>query len=182
MTSPTKSIFVRKYTVGNGLNPAFELAKEGVDLVERSGTLPPISAAVYGEMGSIYYQWHELEKAHRYFERATQVSILSGYSDAALYHHVICSRLAMIEGDVETAVYEIQSAVDLMHQNAPAAVRQEVVSQEVRVLLAQGQLDRAEARLKPLGFSFNELLVVHEIASVSRSEGLGIHPMRHLPS
>ncbi len=142
------------------LHFAFELAKEGVELVERSGTLPPISAAVYGEMGSIYYQWHELEKAHRYFARATQVSLLSGYSDAALYHHVICSRLAMIEGNVETAVYEIQSAVDLMHQNAPAAVRQEVVSQEVRVLLAQGQLDRAEARLKPLGFSFNEPFTV----------------------
>ena len=142
------------------LHFAFEIAKEGVDLVERSGTLPPISSAVYGEMGSIYYQWHELEKAHHYFERATQVSILSGYSDAALYHHVICSRLAMIEGDVETAVHEIQSAVDLMHQNAPAAVRQEVVSQEVRVLLAQGQLDSAEARLKPLGFSFTEPLTV----------------------
>jgi tetratricopeptide (TPR) repeat protein len=48
------------------LHFAFEIAKEGVDLVERSGTLPPISAAVYGELGSIYYQWHELEKAHHF--------------------------------------------------------------------------------------------------------------------
>lgn len=138
------------------LQDAFEIAREGVARVEQSGTLPPISSAVYGELGSIYYQWHELEKAHAYFERATQVSVLSGYSDAALYHHVICSRLAMIEGDLETAVHEIQSAVDLMQITAPAAVRQEVVSQEVRVLLAQGQLDKAESRLEAFGFSFQD--------------------------
>jgi LuxR family maltose regulon positive regulatory protein len=144
------------------LHYAFEIAREGVALVERSGTLPPISSAVYGELGSIYYQWHELEKAHANFERSTQVSILSGYSDAALYHHVVKSRLAQIEGDLETAVHEIQSAVDLMHLNAPAAVRQEVVSQEVRVMLAQGQLDKAGARLKPFGFSFKDPVIVPE--------------------
>ncbi len=149
------------YVMEHGqLHYAFEIAQEGVKLVERSGTLPPISSAVYGELGSIYYQWHELDKAHHYFERSTQVSVLSGYSDAALYHHVICSRLARIEGDVETAVHEIQSALDLMQQNAPAAVRQEVVSQEIRVLLAQGELDKVETRLNQFGFAFDEEVTV----------------------
>jgi hypothetical protein len=90
--------------------------------MERSGSLPPVSMAVYGELGSIQYQWHHLEQAHQHFQRAIQVSTLTGYTDAELYYRVILSRLFQIQGDLETAAWEIQKAVDMMRVEAPRVV------------------------------------------------------------
>ena len=136
------------------LHFAFEMASQGIERVERSGSLPPISMAVYGELGSIQYHWHHLEQAHKHFQRAIQVSTLSGYSDAELYYRVILSRLFQIQGDLEAAAREIQKAVDLMQVEAPAVVREEVISQQVRIYLAQDNLAAAETALKDRGFSF----------------------------
>ena len=138
------------------LHFAYDLAAEGIERVERSGSLPPISTAVYGELGVIHYQWHQLEQAHHYFQRAIQVSALSGYSDAEIFYGVILSRLFQIEGNLEAAVRELQKAVDLMQVVSPAVVREEVVSQQVRIYLAQDHLAAAEALLTSHGFSFQD--------------------------
>jgi LuxR family maltose regulon positive regulatory protein len=138
------------------LHYAFEIISEAMERIERSGSLPPISTAVYGELGVIYYQWHQLEQAHHCFKRAIQVSELSGYSDAELYYGVILSRLFHIQGDLERAVQEIQKSVDLMKVQAPAAVKDEVIGQLVRIQLAQGNPAEAEAKLRKQGFSFKE--------------------------
>jgi LuxR family maltose regulon positive regulatory protein len=138
------------------LHFAFEITSRGIEQLERLGALPPISTGVYGELGVIHYQWHQLEQAHHYFRRAIQVSTLSGYSDAELYYGVILSRLFQIEGKLEAAAREIQKAVDLMQVNAPAAVREEVISQQVRIYLAQDRLAAAEAALRGQGFSFQD--------------------------
>jgi LuxR family maltose regulon positive regulatory protein len=137
---------------------AFEITSQGLERIERSGSLPPISTAVYGELGVIYYQWHQLERAHSYFLRAIQVSTLSGYSDAELYYGVILSRLSQIQGDLDAAAWEIQKAVDLMQVEAPAAVQEEVIAQQVRIYLAQNDLAAAEMTLKDQGFSFHDKL------------------------
>jgi LuxR family maltose regulon positive regulatory protein len=102
----------------------------------------------------VHYQWHQLEQAHRCFRRAIQVSTLSGYNDAEVYYGVILARLFQIGGDLEAAAAAIQKTVDLMQLEAPAAVREEVIAQYVRVLLAQNRLAPAEAALKDYGFSF----------------------------
>ncbi len=136
------------------LHLAFEIVSEGVEKMEHSGALPPISTALYGELGEIHYKWHQLEPAHRYFRRAIQVSALSGYSDAELYYGVILSRLFQIEGDLEAAAGEIHKAASLMQVEAPAAVREEVISQQVRIYLAQKRPAAAEALLQGRGFSF----------------------------
>ena len=157
------------------LHLAFEIAAQGVEQVERSGTLPPISAAVYGELGGVYYQWHHLEKAHHYLARSSQVSTLSGYSDAEIYHHVIRSRLAQIDGDLETAAREIDRAAELMQRDAPAAVREEVIAQQVRVSLAQNRLAAAQALLSPHGFIFQPNVSMPDIEPeqfISRAFGL----------
>jgi LuxR family maltose regulon positive regulatory protein len=154
------------------LHYAFEIISEGMERIERSGSLPPISTAVYGELGVIYYQWHQLERAHDYFQRAIQVSALSGYSDAELYYGVILSRLYHIQGDLERAAQEIQRSVDLMKVQAPAAVKDEVIAQQVRIQLAQGQPAAAEATLRKQGFSFKDqftlpsLVEPHKISAV----------------
>lgn len=154
---------------------AFEVASQGIDRIERSGSLPPISAAVYGELGQVYYQWHQLEQAHSHFQRAIQVSTLSGYSDAEIYYRVILSRLRQMEGDLEAAAGEIQKAVDLMRVDAPAHVQEQVISQQVRVYLAQNRLAAAETVLKGHGLFSQDEFTIPDLAldqSITSSAGL----------
>jgi LuxR family maltose regulon positive regulatory protein len=75
------------------------------------------------------------------------VSVLSGYRDAEIYHAVIRSRLSQIEGDVDAAAAEIEKAVGLMQAKGAAAVREEVIAQQVRVYLGQRRLAAAERAL-----------------------------------
>ncbi|MDY6878485.1 MAG: LuxR C-terminal-related transcriptional regulator, partial [Chloroflexota bacterium] len=138
------------------LHLALEIASQGVERVERSGSLPPISAAIYGELGQVYYQWNQLEQAHRFFQRATQVSTLSGYNDAAIMYAVIRSRLYQVEGDLEASAREIQEAVDLLQSGAPAWVRSEVISQQVRLHLARDNPVAAEMVLRQSGVSIQD--------------------------
>lgn len=124
---------------------AFEVVSQGIERIERSGTLPPIATALYGSLGQIYFQWDRLEEANRCFKRARQVAVLSGLSDAELYHGVIRSRLLAVQGDLERAAEEIRRTVERMRTEAPAVVGEEVIAQLVRVELAQGRLQAAEA-------------------------------------
>jgi len=156
------------------LHFAFEITSEGIQRLESAGALPPISTAVYGELGEIHYQWHQLEYAHYYFQRAIEVSTLSGYSDAELYYGVILSRLSQIEGDLEGAAQEIHKAVDLMKVQAPAAVREEVIAQQIRIDLAQGHLAAAEASLKSLGFSFKDQFTLPNLTPTQNISALRI--------
>jgi len=127
------------------LNLGFNLATQGEQRAASAGVMPPICAGIFGELGQIHYQWNQLDLAQTYFQRATQVSVMSGFSDAEIFHAVVRSRLAFIRGDLETADREIKTAVDRMRVEAPAVVREEVIHQHVRVLLARQQLEEAEA-------------------------------------
>ncbi|NDJ53814.1 MAG: hypothetical protein GYB68_12135 [Chloroflexi bacterium] len=130
------------------LHFAFEVVSQSLTRMEHAGSLPPISTALYGELGEIYYNWHQLPEAQVYFRKAIQVSHLSGYNDAELYHHVILSRLYQIRGDLKAAAEEIDQAVNKLRVTPIAAVREEIISQQVSVRLAQGYLAEAEAALQ----------------------------------
>lgn len=125
-----------------------EIAAPVSDRVERSGSLPPISAVIYGVLGEVCYQWVQIEQARRHTLRALQLSTLGGYNSGMTFGRVLLSRLSQVEGDLEAAAREIQEAVDLVQVEAPDDVRQEVVSQQVRVYLAQNRL--AEDKKCPL--------------------------------
>jgi LuxR family maltose regulon positive regulatory protein len=135
------------------LHFAFDLASQGVERLERLGSLPPLAAALYGELAVCYYHWHQLDEAHSHFLRAIQVSALSGYSDAEVFYGVILSRLYHMAGDLDAATREIQKTMELVRVDVPARVREEAIAQHVRILLAQHQLAAAEAALKGEGFS-----------------------------
>jgi LuxR family maltose regulon positive regulatory protein len=137
------------------LQEAFELAAQGLESIERSNSMPPISGAIFGELAAIYYDRYQLEEAEFYLVRSAQVSKLSGYSDAEVFYHVILSRLALIKGDLETAVAEINSAMALTEIQAPTAVREEVIGQQVCIALAQDHAEEAEALLRAQGFVFH---------------------------
>ena len=154
------------------LHFAFEIASQGVDRVERSGSL---STAVYGELGVVYYHWYQIEQAHTHFQRAIQVSTLSGYIDAEIYYAVILSRLLQMEGDLEASAREIHRAVDLMQVDGRAQIRGEVISQQVRVDLAQNRVAAAEMALQGEGFSHKGEFSIPDLApdqKISEPDGL----------
>jgi LuxR family maltose regulon positive regulatory protein len=129
------------------LHYGFEVATQGIERVEHSGMLPPIAQALYGEVAQVYYQWHQLDQARQNFMRSIQVSALNGYAEAEVYQGVIFSRLYQMQGDLENAAVEIRKAAERMQAGEVIAINEEVISQQVRVALAQGRLSAAEAAL-----------------------------------
>jgi LuxR family maltose regulon positive regulatory protein len=157
------------------LHLAFEIAAPVIARIERSGSQPPISAVIYGVLGEVHYQWYKIEQARRYTLRALQLSTLGGYNTGLTFCQVLLSRLSQVEGDLESAAREIEQAVDLMRVQAPDNVRQEVVSQQVRVHLAQGRPTAAEVALQGQGFSFQGQFSFPQLSpnqSISYSMGL----------
>jgi LuxR family maltose regulon positive regulatory protein len=138
------------------LHLAFEIADPVITRIERSSSQPPISAVIYGLLGEIYYQWHQLEQARRHTQRALQLSTLGGYNTGIIFCRVLFSRLSQLEGDLETAARKIQQAVDMVQVEAPDNVRQEIVSQQVRVYLARERPAAAQMALQGQGFSFRD--------------------------
>jgi LuxR family maltose regulon positive regulatory protein len=136
------------------LNLAFEIVAPVSDRVEESGSPPPISTVVYGVLGEVYYQWHQTEQARHHFVRALQLSTLGGYKSGMINCRVLLSRLAQLEGDLDSAAQDIQKAVDLMQVDTPTYVRQEAISQQVRLFLARNLPDAAQMALQGQGFSF----------------------------
>jgi LuxR family transcriptional regulator, maltose regulon positive regulatory protein len=133
------------------LHFAHELGSRGEELVKRFGGLPPISQAVYGELGEVHFQWNEIERAGAYFQQSVRASTLSGYPDAGIYNAVFRSRLLMIEGRLEEAAAEIEQAVQTLDLSGATAVREELAAQQVRIALAQDRLAAAEAALAAPG-------------------------------
>ncbi|HSJ59034.1 MAG TPA: hypothetical protein VLC95_17735, partial [Anaerolineae bacterium] len=136
------------------LQLAYELATAATQRGERSGSLPPISAVVYGLIGEVCYQWLDIEQARRPTERALELSAFGGYNTGAVLCRVILSRLCQIEGDLSGAVRWVEEAVDLMPAQVAAYVEQEVAAQQARAYLAAGRPASARLVVGTRGFSF----------------------------
>jgi LuxR family maltose regulon positive regulatory protein len=157
------------------LHLAFEIAAPVWERLEQSGAPPPISTVVYGMLGEVCIQWLQVERARHYILRALQLSTLGGYNSGMINCRVLLSRLSQLEGDLEDAAHEIQGAVDLLQVDTPEYVRQEAVSQQVRVYLAHDRLAAAEMALQGEGFSFRDgfsFAALPPAQSISHSIGL----------
>jgi len=137
------------------LHLGFELATQGLKRMEATSKSIPFSATFYGELGQIHYQWHQLDQARSYFLRSMQASGSSGYSDPEIYQHVMLSHMFQLEADWEAAAHEMEMASDLARAIPPAMIRENFISQQVRVDLAMHHPAAAQAILKPEGFTFD---------------------------
>jgi len=146
------------------LRGGFEIASQAIQRLEITGRSTPFSATLYGELGQIHYQWHHLDHARGYSLRSIQASALSGYSDPEIYHHVMLARMAQMEGDWDAAAREMQQAGDLARVIPPVMIREEIISQQVRVDLATDRLAAAQAILKAEGFTFGAVLGFPDLA------------------
>ena len=85
------------------------------------------------------------------------------------------SRLAQIEGDLELAAREIQTAVDLLPLEHPAYIGHEVAAQQVNLNLARRHLEAAQMVLQGQGFFFDDRFVFPDLAPEPRlSHALGL--------
>jgi LuxR family maltose regulon positive regulatory protein len=157
------------------LHLAFEIAAPVVARIERSGSLPPINTVIYGVIGEVCYQWVQIEQARHHTLRALQLSKLGGYNRGVIFCGMLLSRLSQLEGNLEDAAREVQQAVELMPVDSPDYVWQEVISQQVRVYLAQNHPAAAQMALQGQGFVFQNHFTFPEIPSdqsISYSMGL----------
>jgi LuxR family maltose regulon positive regulatory protein len=139
------------------LHLAYEVASEGIKRLEACGKTTPFSATLYGELGQIHYYWRQLDQAQGYFERSIQKSGRSGYSDPEIYRHVVLARMYQDE-DWAASDREMQKAVEIAQASPPAMIREEVISQQVRVYLAFDRPAAAQELLEAEGFRFEDEL------------------------
>lgn len=142
------------YVQQGKLHSADKIASQALQRLELAGSFSPFSATLYGELAQVYYHWHQIEKARRYFSRSVELSILGGFSDAEIYHHVFLSRLLEMEGDLQASLQEIEKALDQLQTAAPIFVKEEVVAQQVSIYLALERLAAAQSALRGYGFKF----------------------------
>lgn len=138
------------------LRRTFELATGAIQKMELSGYKTPFSATLFGELGEVYFHRHDLEKARIYQTRSMETSGKSGYSDPEIYHHIMSSKMLLMEGDLQGAGREMQSAASLAKEIPPAMIQANIVSQQVRIDLAMGHLPAAERILEAEGFIFGD--------------------------
>jgi LuxR family transcriptional regulator, maltose regulon positive regulatory protein len=138
------------------LHRTFEIADKGIRRLEMSGKKVPFSATLYGELGQVYFQWHQLEQARTYLRRSMETSGKSGYSDPEIYHHIMLSKMCVMEGDLEGSVREMQQASYLAGIIPPAMVRENLIAQQVWVDLATDRPFDAEQLLEAEGFRFGK--------------------------
>lgn len=140
------------------LRRTFELATGAIQKMELSGIKIPFSATLFGELGEVYFHRHEFEQARIYQARSMETSGKNGYSDPEIYHHLMLSRMLLMEGDLQGAEQEMKVAARLASETPPAMIRANVIAQQVSVDLAMGRLPAAERILEAEGFSFGDAI------------------------
>jgi LuxR family transcriptional regulator, maltose regulon positive regulatory protein len=155
----------------------FDLVSQGISHMEGSGSLHPISTALYGELGEIRYQWNELDQARRDVQRAVEVSHLSGYGHAAVFYNVLLSHLNQRQGHLQEAEPDLQKISSVDQTLEPGLLKEEVAAQQVRLFLDQDRLAEAEttfASLPPM----NEEQVIDYHGGRNRNIALRLHLYR----
>jgi LuxR family maltose regulon positive regulatory protein len=165
------------------LHLAAEIASPVALRLKDADSLPPISTVVYGILGEVYFQWHQIDRARHHIQHALQLSALGGYNSGLIGCRVSLSRLALLEGDPDGAAHEIQQAMELMQMDTPEYVRQEAISQQVRVYLARKRPVAAEMVLQGQGFSFRPVFSFPAMSfdqSISHSTALLYNSSLHV--
>jgi LuxR family maltose regulon positive regulatory protein len=138
------------------LHRTYEIVHEAIRRLEMSGKKVPFSATLYGELGEVYFHWHQFDLAREYQHRSVEISGKSGYSDPEIYFHIMLSKISQMEGDLEGSIFEMEQANHLAGIVPPAMIRENVIAQQVRVDLAADRLAAAEQLLEAEGFRFGE--------------------------
>lgn len=138
------------------LHECLQVASAGIDRMEALGKVTPFGATLYGEVGQVYYNWHQLEQVKKYTSLSKQVSGKNGYSDPEVFNYITLSKIYQMEDDWKAAADYMEKATELSRLIPPALIEENIVAQQVTVNLAFGRLDEAKSILNRYGFSFDE--------------------------
>lgn len=146
------------------LHQTHEIVTEAILRLERSARKVPFSATLFGEVGLVYFHWHQLDQARAYLRRSMEISQTSSYSDPEIYYHILLSKISLMEGDPSGAARAMEQASHLADRNPPAMIRENVLAQKVWVALAVDRLTEAEALLAAEGFLVGDISSIPELA------------------
>ncbi len=146
------------------LHRTFEIVTEGIRRLESFSKHIPFGATLYGELGQVYFQWHQLDPARQNLLRSMQLSGKSGYSDPEIYYNLVLSKILVMQGDMEGALEEARKASRLARAVPPAMVREHVIARQVWADLAEGRRADAEQVLAAEGFTFGEGFTYPDLA------------------
>lgn len=138
------------------LHQTFAIASEGIRRLEMSGKKVPFSATLYGELGQVFFQWRQYDRAREYLRRSMEISGKSGYSDPEIYLHIVQSKMCRMEGDLDGFIHEMEQASHLASLAPPVMIRENVIAQQVRVNLATNRPTAAEQLLAADQFLFGD--------------------------
>jgi LuxR family maltose regulon positive regulatory protein len=99
---------------------------------------------VYLDLGSLYYEWNELEKANIYLQKALESSHISGNLEFEIGAHLLLARLHLAQGDPMSANQALEQARQL-EQSSPIPLRthNRWLDMQAFIALWQGDLEAA---------------------------------------
>jgi len=132
-----------------------EQAEQAIARTESlSGIAPLMIGAVHAVLGQIYYEWNRIEDAREALLHGIRMAALSGHSASLVYGRVHLARLHQGQRDLDKAAQYLREAEEVLNKNAtPAWVRPDWLAQKASLLVAQGNLNEAEAALKSAGIA-----------------------------
>ncbi|NMB87879.1 MAG: AAA family ATPase [Chloroflexi bacterium] len=131
------------------LHFAAQTAQQGIEYVQARGfsSLPMLGVA-HTSLGMVYLEWNRIDQAGEQFLRGAQLGAFTGHNATLVASKTGLAQVYLAQGDLSTAVREIQEATDLLPLGVPVWLQPEVIGAQVHLYLAQDNSIAAEAALK----------------------------------
>jgi LuxR family maltose regulon positive regulatory protein len=97
--------------------PAMNMLQHTIEIVnERAKTSVPMIGVLYIEIGRIYYEWNELEKAVEFCDKTIALGERTGISDLLFPSYLLDASLARLEGDYRRIEERLKWFREVTHQ------------------------------------------------------------------
>jgi len=128
-----------------------EIAEQAIQRAEAAHTAPAMIGAVHIVLGTVYYEWDQVERARGLLLRGIHLAMISGHTASLAYGKLMLARLQQGSGELAEAGQNLAEVRELLTQGAPGWVRAEWAVRQASWLTAQGQLAEAETVLRQTG-------------------------------
>lgn len=153
---PALSNLAELQVVQGQLRQAAETCRQALELaIGQHGQPLAVAASAYSEMGSLLYEWNDLEAAAHRVTKAFELSEQWGNVDMLVGNCVTLARVLHAQGDVDGALKALQRADQLIRGRATAPpVAARVAAHRAWLWLQQGDIAAAsrwaqESRIGP---------------------------------
>ena len=159
---------------------------DAADLLQKTlewGASYPASALAQMELGMIYYEWNQLEKASQSLQQAILLAERSGNIEVHGNAYRNWALLMQATGRTCEALAALEKAVNIAGESAPPLTKGRNAAAYVKVFLAQGNLDgarRVTQHMFPASASSFYPLLHLAPARISLAEGDKVSAADHL--